>query len=422
MKASLNGVFAKCRTYAYKCKDIVDWAVDMVAEMKNCPPNSMSVIWMILCVRICFGATYAQTSWMEYLLWGVIGVLTLYRVLKNRELFPRKAKNIVLHFSALIGWMLIGCLFNISFHALKTTAIVLCICCVIVELAYGRNNVQICYFRVFYYLTVVTLFIYTISAVNLGNTIPGCIVFLTCGYIIAEIIHSDSEKFALTLPKTRKAWGITFSIILAFFISWESRARTASFVLLIIVFAFLAFTRINKKYFPHLFWVCIAGTILFSVLYSFIKYLPFYDELNQISDRIFQKNLDSSRPRLWRESLAELSWWQYFIGKGTGVLPSIEKYDGSSFHNSYLQMVMQNGILGLICLYSIFKFFWMRMAKYADDKVIKFVLATFVGIMVYNCFETTLLQNKTFLGVIQWFAIVLGLLRCRYLQSKERLE
>ena len=422
MKGTFNNILEKCRGFTEKCKQSAVLALDQVVAMKNCQPNSVSVVWMLLCIRICFGATYAETAWMEYVLWGAIAVMTLSRLLREKALVSKGSKSLFLCFVLLVSWMLVGCLLTRSLHAIKTTVIVAVLCCFILEMTFKQRQIQICYFRVFYAITLFALLIYTISGVNLGNTTPGSIVFLTCGYVAAESMLGEAEEKQVKWIKSGRFWMLAMTMILAFVITWESSARTASLVVLVIVFAFVVFRKLNKKYFLAAFYVCVAGTILFTVLYAFVRYLPFFEQAEQLSLRLFQKSLDSSRPGLWRTSLAELSWWQWIIGKGTGTLPSIERYSTSSFHNSYIQLLMQNGIVGLMMLYAIFGIFWRKLAAYAEDSVVQFVLATFVGMMVYNCFETTLLQNKIFLGMIQWLVLTLGLLRCRQLQRKERLE
>lgn len=422
MKGTFNNIHDKYRRITEKCKQFGYFAWDQVDAMKNCHPNSVSIVWMLLCIRICFGANYAETAWMEYLLWGAVTVMTLRRLLQEKALISKGSKPLFVCFAVLIGWMLIGCLFTRSFHAIKTTVIVMVLCCFILEMTFKQRQVQICYFRVFYALVLFALLIYTVSGVNLGNTIPGCIVFLTCGYIAAESLQQNIEVQQDKLIKTNHFWMMTITMVLSFVIGWESSARTASLVVLVIAFALVVFGKLNKKYAMTAFYVCVAGTILFTVMYAFVRYLPFYEQVDQLSLKVLQKSLDSSRPGLWRTSLAELSWWQWIVGKGTGTLPSIERYEGSSFHNSYVQLLMQNGVVGLAMLYVILGAFWKKLAAHADDRVLQFVLATFVGIMVYNCFETTLLQNKTFLGIVQWMVLVLGLIRCSQLQRKERLE
>ena len=421
MKEKITRIWQNCvKEVCFLKKTVYDRDIG-VFGMKNSVPNCLSILWLLICLRICFAtdATILQTVWIEYLVWGVVGLLTIQRLLQQRRIFPVGAKALCLTFAALTVMMFVGCVFNFSAFALKTIVSLLCVYCFIVELTYRQVKIQLCYFRLFYYLTLLVFLIYTNSHISFGNTAPGCFVFLSYCYVVAEWSHESRENLNISSLKTKKFWVLTACVLLAVIISWEARARTASFVMLIVMAVFFLFTKVHQKTLDRLFWVFLAGTVIFSVLYANITSLPGYEELNRLSVKLFDKNLNSSRPVLWKYSLAELSWWQFIVGKGTGTLPSMSVYSTSSFHNSYLQLLMQNGILGLASLYTVFRIIWVRLVKCSDDKVIKFVLAAFVGIMVYNCFETTLLQNKTFLGIVQWLVLVLGLLRCNNLSRQK---
>ena len=120
---------------------------------------------------------------------------------------------------------------------------------------------------------------------------------------------------------------------------------------------------------------------------------------------LFGKNIDSSRSYLWNESLKILSDWQYLLGMGTGKLPEVERYKSSSFHNSYLQLLMQNGLLGLMVLMMLFRKLWNLVIRTQIDDIVYFAISIFIAIIIYNCFETTLFQNKTFLGITEWVAL-----------------
>lgn len=130
---------------------------------------------------------------------------------------------------------------------------------------------------------------------------------------------------------------------------------------------------------------------------------------------VFGKNLDSSRPYLWSSELSRLKN-DFFVGLGTGVLPQLERYAVSSFHNTYIQLLMQNGLIGLICLLVYLNVLWKTIASYIDAKLGKLLLAVLVGILIYNCFEVTLLSNKIFVGIVQWYGLVVGI---RILKNRE---
>lgn len=84
------------------------------------------------------------------------------------------------------------------------------------------------------------------------------------------------------------------------------------------------------------------------------------------------------------------------------------RFKNSSFHNTYLQLFIQNGIFGLVILIILFKKIWNLIIDNEIDDMLYFVISIFIGIIIYNCYETTLLQNKTFLGIIEWLTLGIG--------------
>ena len=73
--------------------------------------------------------------------------------------------------------------------------------------------------------------------------------------------------------------------------------------------------------------------------------------------------------------------------------------------------------MGLALLMGALYFIWSVLAKHADDPAVCFGIAVFVGILIYNCFECTLLSNKVALGLIQWFALALACQRALALRE-----
>jgi O-antigen ligase len=113
---------------------------------------------------------------------------------------------------------------------------------------------------------------------------------------------------------------------------------------------------------------------------------------------------------LWKASIEAIGN-KWIFGLGTGTLPSDFMMFEASFHNQFLQLFMQNGIIGLSMFYYLLYTLWKPMADNLRDPVIKICAAAFFGIIIYNSFETTLLQNKIALGLIEWQLIAIGVSR-----------
>jgi O-antigen ligase len=83
-------------------------------------------------------------------------------------------------------------------------------------------------------------------------------------------------------------------------------------------------------------------------------------------------------------------------------------YDFSgSVHSQYFQILLQNGLAGLSILFVLLFIIWVTMTN-KRDKPNLFCIASFVGIILYNAFEVSFLQNKLALGGMQWLILAIG--------------
>lgn len=255
-----------------------------------------------------------------------------------------------------------------------------------------------------YYAASIALLIMTFDKIWLKNTMPAIFLFFSCSIAIINLFY-----FKQTYNKIY-ILNIIISGLLSMYISYQHHSRTALFSLFIIIICFfiLKITKLNFKKLNYAFYILIFCVVFITYFYINIKNFYFYDFLNGFSHSVFGKSLDSHRPFLWSESLNILNWWQYLIGAGTGKLPELIRFKNSSFHNTYLQLFIQNGIFGLVILIILFKKIWNLIIDNEIDDMLYFVISIFIGIIIYNCYETTLLQNKTFLGIIEWLTLGIG--------------
>lgn len=261
---------------------------------------------------------------------------------------------------------------------------------------------------------------------DLGNSLAGMAVFICVVLIFSGIKYSNyiksakPERHSSSRDWKKKIIVVAMIIALLFFlvVIYESHARSALFVLLIIFSAFIILTlwRPKRRTLISLFWFCVVLGILGIAAYINVREFDWYSYLNYYSVEFFGKNIDTSRPLLWSMSIGALrdNW---LIGLGTGFLPSFGHFTEVSFHNSYLQILVPNGVLALICLICIFFFIWRELASCADDALVRLILAAFIGILIYNCFEATLLSNKLSIGFLEWFVLSMGVARSLKLKT-----
>lgn len=255
---------------------------------------------------------------------------------------------------------------------------------------------------------------------DLGNSLAGMAVFVCVVLFFSGIKYSDyiksakPERHSSSRDWKKKIIVVAMIIALLFFlvVIYESHARSALSVLLIIFSLFILLTlwKPKRKTLIFLFWFCIALGILGIAAYINVREFGWYSYLNDYSVELFGKNIDTSRPLLWSMSIEALGD-NWLTGLGTGFLPSFGRFTDVSFHNSYLQILVPNGIVALVCLILIFFFIWRELASCADDVLVRLVISAFIGILVYNCFEATLLSNKLGVGFLEWFVLSMGVAR-----------
>lgn len=188
-----------------------------------------------------------------------------------------------------------------------------------------------------------------------------------------------------------------------------SKARTALLTCLIVGMVFLILryvVRVRGRALRASYFLIVLLLFAAVILYANIRQFDWYDDLNQCSQLLSGKNIDSSRAGIWRQGFSTVED-NLLFGAGADMLPT-DQYEGRSYHSSYVQILVQNGLVGLVLLMGALYFLWSVLAKHADDPAVCFGVAIFVGILIYNCFECTLLSNKVALGLVQWLALALA--------------
>lgn len=378
----------------------------MYKNLRRSLPKFSSIIWLLMCFKMIYSDAANSRDVIDYLIWGISCGYTAWKVFSNK--IGRDVIRIMISSSILIMLMVIGLLQINTSHSFTAIIAVVCIICFLISNSFFLDSIQPLFIEIGSCAVILKYFIYTYKGINLGNTIPGIICFVICMFAITIALDQYMKD-----KKNPSLIGVISIIVLytvSLYITWKSGSRTSTFTLLIIVMQFVFFELFfkNKRIYSAMFWIIIMGIFLGTVLYINIHSFSWYNTINDYSIDVFGKNLDSSRPYLWGSSLKSLKWWQWLLGAGTGKLPAIERYSESSFHNSYIQLLMQNGLVGLSCLIYILWCLWRDISKAADYPIVRFVLACYVGILIYNCFECTLLQNKAFLGLFEWMIIGIG--------------
>lgn len=405
--------------------ELTDKKINMTATksknmvVKLSAPNIMSVCWIIICLKIIVSDNSATRNIFDYFLFGSALVYMMISAV-TKKLTGSAGKKILEYFLILLVISVIGVVRNLTTVAIISVIGVLCVLAIVLSCGFYCNETQSIYIRPMFYLVILRLLIRTVNGDYLGNTTPGVLCFLTYSFIISVMVSwGDGNHKKNRISRAIDLIQMVGAFILMVYISWESNARTTvlTSIGIIAAYMYISVRKYDQKKLNRFFWIMCIAAVLLTAVYINIHSFSWYGVLNQYSQSSFGKNVDSSRPALWSYSLQSLSWLEFIIGKGTGILPTFRTYQ--SFHNSFLQLIMQNGLLGLIPLILIFRTLWSRIAEHSDDKVCRMIIACIIGIIVYNLFECTLLQNKVFMGMCEWILICMGVVRSRQLDIKD---
>lgn len=380
----------------------------MLNNLKIKTHNYILLLWMLACICVINKFLNIIPN-LDYLVWIVSCVIFIIKVTHK---YTSDESKLLLLFALLVLIQAIGCLQNLSIFSLRNlisstmTMVLLTVLFILSKIKRSKL------FNIFYFLTLVISLSVSIGFQRLGNTLPACIVFLTVGFLLYNIKYYqmiNKEKIYNVIKKLRYLF---FSIPIAatLYITFHAESRSSLAVLFIIICSNFIFQllEVNKTFLNRIF-LCILIIITFSlIIYINLTKFSWFKDLNFYSQLYFDKNINSGRDYIWSYTFSNMEWWQFIIGCGTGKLPAITRYAESSFHNTFIQLFVQNGIIGLSILIAILRYIWNLILANNSIKDARLSICIFIGVIIYNCFECTLIANKAFLGSIQWILLAIA--------------
>ena len=220
----------------------------------------------------------------------------------------------------------------------------------------------------------------------------------------ASIIYCWMMFLSLSLQKNKNN---LFSIILCFFLITISSARGSilSALIFIIVFYFIFGIKRNKKLNAKLLKAILITTILlfflFIILYAKSQYFSWAIALDNFSKQYFKKNFYSGRQIIWSNIIIFIQK-KPLIGYGLTTLPSDLFLTRFSAHNTFLQLTLQSGIIGLILLFNIIIKIYKKLSKLQLSYSIAGI-SSILSIILHECFEACLIFNMLVAGLQMWF-------------------
>lgn len=368
---------------------------------------SFSFLWILICADIISVAVCPSiTHYIDYCFFASIFCCGV-------NLFSKKVYidipflTIAEFFLLFIGLQLVGMLQMQEFVSVRN---ICSSCCVLIWLLYlrcGKINFKKKIIYSSYIVTMVVVLFWVIDTGGNINTLPAEIAFLTCSLLfIGYEKKNNMSKHDYFLGGT----ALYFSVLIA----WLLHSRTVIFSIgiVLLVYCMVHYLHITKM----AFWWLVAILALGIYTYISITDMPFFNDLNMYSAEIWGKSINSGRDYLWKVLLNSVSGVNVIIGSGTGTLPidflsevdrysALDLFETGSSHSTYIQIYIQNGLIGLSLFLWIMYLFFKTFATNLNTDYGKLALAVLVGIMFYNSFECTLLQNKVFIGSLQWTSL-----------------
>ncbi|MGR5000240.1 O-antigen ligase family protein [Vibrio celticus] len=291
----------------------------------------------------------------------------------------------------------------------------LCVCIFGLESAEGIKFVFVIIFYIVLYQCglslndrLLTRYIYKAIIIYL------CFIMVFLFY--SPVVHRFS--FIFNNPNSLALLLLCFS----FFIFFVGRNRffifTSLGVILLLIFlsgsrailgGYLAFiflvsgSWVFKIFQPRILFVLTLFVLIsLCLLYATSKGTEVGDVLNNLSRIYFEKNLYSGRQDIWNAMYKSLNILELIIGTGTGNQPNEITGMDLSAHNSFFQIIFQNGILGLLLITLIFYFSIPKTISSKEDIVKSSFL---IAILIPASFEVFIFQNHTVISAL--FTLIL---------------
>lgn len=213
------------------------------------------------------------------------------------------------------------------------------------------------------------------------------------------IILDKSHKFSNTVY-------ITFGLYLIYI----SGARAVFAVFALALVTYLLWHKITKRRLTYIayFTAVIIALVLAVFIYSNLRDWEHYYTVNNYVYQYTGQNILTGRDVIWSTLIEEIKL-SPILGRGTGILPRDITPIHQSSHNSYVQIALQNGLLGLSLFVSILYTVWKTYYPTKDLYTTRLSASFFIGILAYSSFEVILTQNKMETALMFWLIFSIGL-------------
>lgn len=234
------------------------------------------------------------------------------------------------------------------------------------------------------------------------NAVSGLLVHVSFMWLLLKKAH-NSPRESSRVEFLTIAWLLLMSIIVSH--------RTFLAVL------FICLTIVaTGRFFPKKSRFLVAGVTVVGLLignYILVSVMANLNTsdlvsiLNDMSDEYFNRRFTSGRETLWYLILYALND-NIWMGLGPGVIPSDFIETDLSSHNSYLQVLLQMGIVGVTLMVVPLLYIAFGISKLSSRSMFFLALVYFITTIIHSSFEVILTQNNFPIAAMIW--VNLGIL------------
>ena len=212
------------------------------------------------------------------------------------------------------------------------------------------------------------------------------------------------------LSSKERIWEVY--IIAWIYLVWCSKVRTALLGVLIVFLLIIIFKFINKKIRRSILklakWILFASLIIIIVIYPQFDRFPFYEEVSNYIYIHTGKIFFSGRNEIWIEAL-NIAKKSPLLGYG---LDYSQQFD-ISVHNSYLNILLQTGILGIFAFLLLINNILNTIIK--KNQFLSTILFIFAIVnLLISSAEVMLLQGQLVLQLVIWCLFGIGINQKRH--------
>ena len=246
------------------------------------------------------------------------------------------------------------------------------------------------------------------SGFGLGKPMTGFFMNpnLYGGILLSYIFFPLYKLEVETNKRKRKNYSMLTIIASAAILFSFSRASWVGLIIVFITYMYINFLEQRNKTIKLIICMMILLLIII-VLLPHLGNIGIFD-LQKLSGVYLGKRLESGRIDMWIDLVKSLKG-NYWLGYGTGIEPSLIDGRGLSAHNLYIQVLFQQGVIGLLLLIVLFFSVTRALFVLRSNKLCKVTSVVFLGLLARDFFEVSIIQNNIIISIFIWSMIGISL-------------